>query len=400
MKIYNLIYHKNEQIQLLEFVLMTITIVMFTSCEEMYFPELNSKYEEVLVIDGSITNAEPPYMVKLSMSSNVQNSEFIALTGYKPRILDNLGNVEVLTETERGTYMTSANGMKGIVGRSYKFIMQSPTGKIYESDYEELKAPVGIQSVYTELEYKVVEEFPYNVPGYQFYVDTDIASSDSTYLLWTMDETYKYEADYLIYFYYDGILHPFQNSDSLKTCWISSQVYPFYIESTLGLSEPRFTQLPLHFVDTRTRKLSIRYSLLLNQYSISKKAYQFWNSIKEQSLEAGDLYARQPYQLRGNVYNTEDREELVLGYFMVAGISQKRIYVNRPDVTIEMYYDICELSLSDYEDYNWMFLGGPLSTWPLYITQNGNGVRALPVQECIDCTKSGGTLDKPDFWED
>lgn len=375
-------------------------MVFLTTCEDLYSPNLNNKYNEVLVVDGMITNAEPPYTVKLSLSSDVQTSERVRLSGYLPRILDDQGNVEVLTEIEPGTYSSSVDGMNGIVGRSYKIIMQSPDGKIYESDFEELKEPVGIEAVYPELEYVIADEYPYNIPGYRFIVDTYTANSDSTYLLWSMDETYKYEADYLIYFYYDGILHTFSNSDSLITCWKTGKVQTFYVDNTVGLSVPRFTHYPLHFVDTRTRRLSIRYSLLVHQYTINKKAYNFWNVIKAQNSEIGDLYSRQPYQLRGNIYNQDDKDELVMGYFMVAGLSQKRIFVDRPNPTIGMNYSICELTKNDYDDYAAMFLGGPLSSWPLYVTMDANGGRALPNQECIDCTQSGGSLEKPDFWED
>jgi hypothetical protein len=215
-----------------------------------------------------------------------------------------------------------------------------------------------------------------------------------------MDETYKFESDYLARFYYNGALHEFLNSDSLKTCWTSEKVFPFFVESTAGLSEPLFTNYPLHFVNTTTRRLSIRYSLLVNQYIISKSAFSYWTGVKQQNAEAGELYYTQPYQLRGNVYNPNNQDELVLGYFMVAGVSQKRIFVNKPAPPVKMYYPVCQLSESDYEAYGFMFLGGTSADWPLYVTQGPGGGRALPNQACIDCRQKGGSLDKPDFWED
>ena len=374
--------------------------LFIASCEEPYLPQLDGKYYKVLVVDGMITNAAPPYTIKLSLSANVQEPEYIALAGYGVTIIDELGNDEILSETKPGTYVTSPIGMQGIVGRKYKITLQSPEGKTYESDYEELKEPVGIQSVYPELEYEHSAGYPYDIPGYQFYVDTYIAQTDSTYFLWSMDETFQYESDYLIHYLYDGILHIFYNTDSLKTCWKSGKVFPFFVESTTGLIEPRFTRYPLHFVNTKTRKLSIRYSLFINQYTISENAYRFWHGIKEQNIETGEMYTRQPYQLRGNIYNTNDKNELVLGYFMVAGVSQKRIYVNRPDPPVKMYYPVCRLGPTDYEDYGWMFLGGTPADWPLYVTEDAGGSRALPNQKCINCTLNGGTLEKPDFWED
>jgi len=277
--------------------------------------------------------------------------------------------------------------------------LKSPEGKTYKSGFEEIKNPVGIESVYAENEYQESVEPPYNIPGYKFYIDTELGQSDSTWILWSLDETYQYESDYLATYYYDGVLHEFPNTDSLKTCWKSEKVYPFFVENTLGFTEPRFVQYPFHFVSTETRKLSIRYSLMVNQYTINKEAFTYWNGVKTQNAGAGELYYTQPYQLKGNVYNTDDGEELVLGYFMVAGLAKERIYKNRPDESVEMLYPICVLSQPDYEDYGWMFIGEPPPNTQ-YVTTDGFGRNALPNQQCIDCRKKGGKLERPGWWED
>ena len=382
-------------------ILISIAIaILMNSCEDPYQPVLDSKYQQVLVVDGMITNGPPPYTIKLSFSTNVQVPENVALSGYEVSILDDQGNEEVLSELEPGNYVSTPDGMHGTVGRKYKLALQSPDGKTYSTDFEILKEPLGIESVYAEVEYQTSQTVPYQVSGYQFYIDTYTAGSDSTYLLWSMTETYQYESDYLIFYSYssDGILRTVTNSDSLKTCWTTAKAYPFFIENTLALSEPRFTHYPLQFVDTKTRKLSIRYSLLVNQLSISEKAYQYWNGVKIQNTETGNLYATQPYQLRGNIININNDNELVLGYFMVAGLAQKRIFVNKPEASIRMYYPVCELNQVDYELYGFMFLGPP-PEWPLFVTEDALGNRALPEQHCIDCTLNGGVLEMPEFWE-
>ena len=376
-----------------------ITLLSLVSCEDRYFPELDGNYQNVLVIDGKITNAEPPYTVKLSMSSHPESPQHIPVTGYGVEINDELGNVAVLMEEEPGTYQTGADDIQGVVGRKYKIVLNSPQGETYESDFEEMTDPVGIESVNANLEYIQSEDFPYSIPGYQFYINTTTAQNDSTWLLWSMDETYKYQSDYATFFYFDGDLHAFPKSDSIKTCWSSAKVFPFFVESTIGLSEPRLSNYPLHFVSTETRRLSIRYSLLVNQYSINEAAFEYWNGVKEQNASSGELYYTQPYQLRGNVHNINNQDELVLGYFMVAAQTQKRIYVNRPSPPVLMLYSVCYLTQNDFEEFGWMMAGGP-PPWPLYVTEGPGGARALPNQQCIDCRQKGGKLEPPDFWEE
>jgi len=44
--------------------------------------------------------------------------------------------------------------------------------------------------------------------------------------------------------------------------------------------------------------------------------------------------------------------------------------------------------------------GLPPSYWPVYLTNDANGITVYPNQECIDCRQSGGKLEQPDFWTD
>ena len=52
-------------------------VVLTSSCIKEYWPKLESGGENLLVVDGQITNAAGPYTVKLSRSSSVQSPEFI-----------------------------------------------------------------------------------------------------------------------------------------------------------------------------------------------------------------------------------------------------------------------------------------------------------------------------------
>jgi len=363
-------------------------------------PEIDSKYDEVLVVDGMITSDPGPYTIHLSSSATLDQPLFSEVSGFNVRIVDNLGNAESCPETEPGIYQSSANGMQGIAGRSYKLVLQSPNGKTYESDFEKLINPVEIAAVYPEVEYTQIDNYPYDLPGYQFYLDAGEAPDDSTYFMWYMEETFQYESDFKIYFsYYDRILHPVQNKDTLKTCWKTDKVNGFYLMSTAELTAPRITRFPLNYVPTDDRRLSIRYSLLTEQFVITEKAYKYWKSTIEQNTENGELFTKQLYQVRGNIYNPDDVGESVFGYFFAAGITRSRIYVNRPEYPVEMYYPYCVLIPNDYEMYGWMFLGpAPTADNPLYVTENAAGTRALPGQACLDCLLNGGTVEKPDFW--
>lgn len=391
-------YHKVLFIRLFGF---GLVMLLAWACEERYFPEIDIKYDNLLVVEGQITNMPGPYFVKLSSSIPLETNLPVPLSGFQVTISDHLGNRETLMEKDPGSYETSANGIQGIAGRKYKLEISSPNGQNYSTDFEELREAVDIDSVYHQLEYIVDDDLPYDIAGYQFYVNTELPQADTNYFMWNLSSTYKYQSDFIIRWMYDGELHQFTNSDSLRTCWKTEVIKTIFISSTENLSPPGLAVegAMLNYVSTAGRDLSIRYSLLTQQFTISKEAYTFWSQVKEQNQSNSELYSKQPYQLRGNVYSVDNTEEPVLGYFTVAGMAEKRIFVDRPKAPIKMRYPVCMLVEADYMNFGTIFLTLP-SEWPQYATYNNNGGNAYPNQDCLNCQLRGGTIEKPEFWID
>ena len=368
------------------------------ACEERYSPTIDSKYDNMLVVDGMITSTPGPYTIKLSSSFPINTYETDPRPGFEVIISDDAGNAETLTESGPGVYLTAPNGIQGIPGRSYQLTLHSPDGKTYLSGFEKLNNPIGIDSVYPKLEYHNDPNYNYEISGYQFYINTEPSVADSVYYFWKLTCTYQYESDFIIRWIFDGTLRPFTNSDTLRTCWNTQKVKDIFVYSTVGMLGSVLHDFPLHYVSTQTRHLSIRYSLLVEQMTVSEAVYNFWNSIREQNSDIGELYTKQPYQIHGNIYNPDNPGELVLGYFMAAGADTKRIFVNRPGPPVIMRYPVCVLVEADYMNFGDLFRTTE-DEWPLYATFDNNGANAFPNQECLDCTLRDGTIEKPGFWE-
>lgn len=375
--------------------------MLLSGCVDKYWPDTEFKYDKMIVVNGMISNAPGPYTVYLSLSSALDNPEFIPLSDYSVIISDDQGNKELLTQIEPGVYVTSADGIQGVIGRSYKLgIFSYNDNSIYESAYELLRKPVEIENVYGELEFHTDSDYAYNLTGYQFYVDTKMAEQDSNYLLWRMDYTYQYEANYLARYVYDNYqmetMHP---SDSLLTCWKTGNRKEIITNKTENLSEPTLKKIPLCYITTETKELSIRYSLLVKQYTISYNAYRFWNQLEEFKEDAHWLFAKQPYPIKGNLECISDGDEIILGYFMVAGVDEKRVFVDRP-LGVDWHYKTdCGFYTGEYMTYKLHLL---YDSWPVYLTKYWNGftyITALPQEQyCVDCRQSGGELTPPEFW--
>lgn len=388
----------HTSVNLLKLAMLLILIFSHYSCIDEYWPEI-SDYQNLLVVDGMITSGPGPFKVDLSLSTDVNNSEYIPYRGCDVKILDDDGGIIDLQENGEGSYSSAGNGEKGVVGRSYKLVITTPSGKHYESEFDELVAPTTIDSIYPVLETKMEEGYDYDLTGYQFYLDSRDATEESTYYYWKLEHTYEYNSDFYIHFIYNGSVESFYPTDSLYSCWMTEKVHEIFVFGTTGLSSPTLEKYPLNYVSTETRALSVRYSLLVNQYTIGEVAYRFWQSVAEQNSGESSLYTQQLYQIRGNVKNISNTNEPVLGYFTVAGKDSKRIFTNPPQEVIDFNYPVCVLGDGDYDAYKYI-RWTPKSSWPLYVVRDSDGYRALPQQICTDCRKRGGTIQKPEFWID
>jgi hypothetical protein len=371
--------------------------VLFFGCREEFWPSID-KYENLLVVDGSITNQPGPYTIRLSSSTLVQDASFHPFEGALVKIYDDFGNEEILNEIEPGVYQTSASGIKGQVGRAYKLVINTPDERYYESAFSKIQEPIGIDSVYTLIESKPTNDPEFYYWGYQFYLDTKVADHDSVNFLWQLNATYEYRSDFLIRYYFDGQLHPMDDPYSFWRCWIDDNVGSNFTASTDYLAEPVIKGYPLIFVNTETRKLSVRYSLKVSQFIVDRDAFNYFDQIKNINDEQGTLFTSLPYQVRGNLRNINDESEPVLGYFLVGGQSEKRIFVNPPYIN-KFRYSVCELGEEDYQNVGSIYYSDP-KAYPIFITYDINYALALPAQACMDCRLKGGTINKPDFWID
>ncbi|MFZ2900998.1 MAG: DUF4249 domain-containing protein [Saprospiraceae bacterium] len=384
---------KNEAIAFL-----VLVLLLPLHCADPFTPELEGS-DQLLVVEGTITNAPGPYFVKLSSTTAIEHPFPLPVKGATVVLSEQDGPAETLTETEPGTYATSAWGIQGEAGKKYKIAILLPDGREYESAYEEIPQPEAIDSVYAEVDSRTDPAYTYPLRGYQFYLDASVQHQESKYFLWKLTETYKFNSDLLIPYYYAGQLLPFPKPDSLFTCYKTSDVKDIFVLDAERLETPQVRRYPLHFVDTEGRKLFLKYSLLVEQYVVGKEAFAFWSHIKRQNTGLGALYTTQPFQIRGNISNVGDPEEAVLGYFMAAGYAERRLFVERPP-GVEFHFGVC--TIGEPEIYEMLGLSRTRpSTWPIYLGQSPDGgPMGVPDQVCADCRQKKATIEKPGFWID
>jgi hypothetical protein len=370
---------KTNKVFILILILLTVA-----SCEEE-IDLVSDKFEESMVVEGMITNKPGPYTVRISKTAPVDKPEYNPYSGCIVIIRDNSGNSENLTEVSPGVYKTSETGMQGQAGISYSLEIHTPEGKVYATDYQEIKQPVAIDTVYANVEY--TEELAGNnpVPGYRFYLSTETANNNDTYFVWMFEETYEYTADYqLASTLYMGQWEYNFDPDTLYRCWRSRMLNNVFTEQTTNLSVPKITDKSLFFIDNKTKRLQIRYSIQARQYVVNRDTYFFWDNIKDRLSGGNFIQLEQPFQVESNVYNVNNNEESVLGYFTVASLSEKRIFI---DPSIPINHDKC------FIDTELDYIYQMSMHEKLYFAGNG-----MVDKYCVDCREKGGKTTEPEFW--
>lgn len=372
------------------------SICTLSSCIKPYIAKTD-KYDTLLVVDGIVTDMPGPYTIKLSKTTKIiQFSPLQPYTNCRVELSDNVGTSEVLKEVSDGVYQTdSLNGMQGIIDRQYKLSITTPNGEVYESVAQRLSKGVGIKSVYAELETKSNP----GREGYQFYIDTDLPSAANNYYLWQMESTYKFTVDFSILYYYSGgnTLHPMINKDSLKTCYRTNQIGGIYVLNTALQNTPQTIRFPLNYEDNSSKALTIRYSLNVSQYTIDEAAYNYWIQIKKIMETQGEIFSKQPYQVKNNFVNKTHPEIPALGYFTVAGMAEKRIFVDPPLMSFTI--DTCKMPTGPFRPLlmSLKYYTGP-ADWP-YFCVDASGASFFVDKECYDCRQTG-VLKKPSYWID
>jgi hypothetical protein len=373
--------------------LILILSLILLGCKDELLLDSNA-YEPLMVVDGLITNEKGPYMVEITKSSSVNKLEKIPIENCIVTLLENTGATEILTEIEPGKYVTSENGIKGIIGNEYSLSIISPEGKEYHSDFQKLKELVEIESVYSEIDSIVDVDYSFGLPGYQFYINTEKAETQENYFLWSMTESFEYDIDYKLEYIEtrDGVSYNNPMYDTIETCWKTQKVNYIFTGNTSKLSTPQIMKQPLHFVGTNSKNLTKKYSVLVQQYTVDEKAYDYWQGIEEQSSNENFFVSTQPYTIKGNIENINDEKEIILGYFTVASVSQKRIFVERPG---KPFYYNKSLVITDREAISDFKRKYPR---PYFWVNIGNENFGLIVKDCLDCRTEGGSLFKPEFW--
>jgi hypothetical protein len=342
-----------------KYIVFIMLCTYLTSCVESFDVDIYTS-KGYLLVDGTITDlVEQQYISIARTDPDVKytSSEFtsvinppqrssIPLTGAVVRLLVNGSQDITLSELEPGTY-TLPNSFRGKVGDTYKLKIFTKEGQNYESSDEKMLPVTPIKKVTEVFNPKGIKRLSFygeNTPTNDLSIDFDDPVNEKNFYRWRWYDYesikfcesclrgryYQYETDKGLTgsCFQDLTIRPNEIFDyqCQDLCWDifpSTDIIIFSDIYTNG--QPQVDKLVAQVPLYQTNACLVN----IQQMSISANAYRYYKLVQDQSISTGTLADTPPAPIRSNVYNVDNKTELVLGYFTASAVSQAPTMVYR-----------------------------------------------------------------------
>ncbi len=383
------------------FLLLAVLCCWFTACVERYYPHEDNLKTGTLVVNAHLTDQIGRQVIEISRSVTLLYPSADPVSGSYAQLIREDGEYRDFSEERPGYYGCDLDEAFLQTGMFYLLHVITPDGKEYQSDFDKLRPVPVIDSIYYEVESASYETEADSTDGIRFFIDFTYNDEAFKFIRWELTETYEFHNPDLEAFIWDVDFRYYELPDTsnYRICYINNRLSEIYSMSLDYLDFGIYIKKPFAFVPNiqQEQKLKHKYSILIKQYSMGEEAFHYWNELKKTSQEQGFLFDRQPALLKSNIYNVNDGEEIVLGFFSMSGVVERRAFAEKPE----------GLDLSLYPWYCYPTRRGPRGPvtredLPIYYAWgwwDGVAIRAEVNHHCVDCREyKNSTHIPPDFW--
>ena len=242
-----------------------------------------------------------------------------------------------------------------------------------------------------------IDEVGWNLNGdnsIDIFVSSHDPANKINYYMWDFDETWEIRSKLFSDLRYDPVtqtqIQQSLSGDNRYYCWSSDYSKSILVASSSKYSDAVIKNHKIHTIQPGNSRYSYLYSIFVRQYGLEREAYLYFENMRKNLEESGGIFGRQPTELPGNIKCLTNPEEPVIGYISVALVKSYQIFIPMAQLLItynlEDQHD-CNASSMQFQSLQHAFNNG----FGLYYNQF---VRL----ECIDCTRRGGTKNKPENW--
>jgi hypothetical protein len=131
-------------------------------------------------------------------------------------------------------------------------------------------------------------------------------------------------------------------------------------------------------------------------------------SRQPNSQNPGSFFDFQPNQLAGNIHSVSNHKDPVIGWVSASSIAEKRIFIRNSVLPgwQSNFVGNCPLDSFPTNPLNTLRYNYADTSFTIYEFLHGSilprfpGTIILTKKPCVDCRFQGGSVSKPDYWQD
>ena len=391
-------------------------------------PRIETKIdvEKILVVEATLTDELQTQQLRLSRAIGLGNDSISDIVENATiTVQDDQGNTFSFTDQGNSVYQ-STQQFAVQAGRSYQLLVTTSRGEQIQSDMVRSQGISTLDSVYAE---RIVTQS--GIEGIGIFADSSDPAGVTHHFQYQFEETYKIIAPNWnaleLRILNDGSNGEVPEVDLIErqqeeqVCFNTLISNELVLSSAEGLDGNQVKRNLVQFVSAENPIIANRYSILVKQILLSPEAYSFYEQLNKFSRSESVFSQVQPGQLQGNLRLVSDPGIPVIGYFNVASVMEKRLFLNFrdlfPDDPLPPYFGDTNCT----RFFN-PFLGDPERDGPIppdvtcgqsliellqagdvvFYAENPDptecaGPYVVTQRECGDCTALG-INEIPDFW--
>ena len=312
-----------------------------------------------LAVDGRITTGDQGNVVRLTYSASANSRVYNPVASAEVTISDDQGNSERLS-FDGTQYVLAGDQVKGRVGSAYTLHIRMPDGKVYQSQPEVIPPAPQLDSL------------SYTVAFKQIPVANSTTLLEKAFFLLNLHLTMPAASGTKPYYRIDQEnVFTLTELPVVGTPKTPATCYSYgdeHIQKILLLDGSNYQPGAAVELEVLEKRISEYFNqpfiFDVRVRSMSQASFDYWNAADQVANPPGSLFDTPPASVPGNLFNVEDREEEVLGFFEAVATDSIRIITTRADIAplASLPSPPCDLGSFFAKDYCYFCLSLPNAT--------------------------------------
>jgi len=402
------------------YILPILFLTGYFSCKKPFNAQLATVATNYLAVDGPIISGDTTFITLSRTTSLSDTTQLKAELKAIIAVEDDQAQLYNLTEMGKGKYFLPTTNFN--TARKYRLDIKTKDGKIYQSDFVQMKATGPIDSLYFTVTDKSV----------QFYLDAHDPTNNTRYYRWDYKNVWQYTSYYEAnYKYISGQIVNINDANFLQNdtyyCYRHDFSNQIFVGTSANQSQDVIKKQLLASLADTSQKISEIYAMVVNQYALTADGYKYYQELKTNTENLGSIFDPQPSFVTGNIHCITSPSDLVLGFVSASTVSHKILIFHYNDLGVfkitpgtngtrlnsnnSFYYGPDSLKCLPGR-----LLFAPATTYALrttralasgdslvygqYIVVPGPGWIGYlyAPKQCVDCSYQGGTKTRPSYF--